>query len=142
MNDYESLSHTRWECKYHVVFVPKCRRKLLFGHAKKELGKILVELARQKECCIETGSFQPDHVHMVIRIPPKYSVAQVVGFMKGKSAIHIARLYSGKKRNYVGEQFWARGYFVSTVGKDEEAIKDYVRRQQAEDKRIDQLQLY
>ena len=142
MNDYESLSHTRWECKYHIVFVPKCRRKVLFGHVKKELGKILAELARQKECRIEAGSFQPDHVHMLICIPPKYSVAQVVGFMKGKSAIHIARLYSGKKRNFVGEQFWARGYFVSTVGKDEEAIKDYVRRQQAEDKRIDQLQLY
>ena len=142
MDDYQSLSHTRWECKYHVVFVPKCRRKVLFGQIRKELGKMLVELARQKESCIETGSFQPDHVHMVISIPPKYSVAQVIGYMKGKSAIHIARTYVGKKRNFVGEQFWARGYFVSTVGKDEQKIKDYIRHQEAEDKRIEQLKLY
>ena len=141
MDDALSLSHTRWECKYHVVFIPKCRRKILYGQINRGLGKVLAELARQKESRIETGSFQPDHVHMVISIPPKYSVAQVIGYIKGKSAIYIARTYAGKKRNFVGEQFWARGYFVSTVGKDEQMIKEYVRHQQAEDKRIDQLQL-
>ena len=142
MDDYASLSHTRWECKYHIVFVPKCRRKVLYGQIRKELGKILAELARQKESCIETGSLQADHVHMVISIPPKHSVAQVIGYIKGKSAIHIARSYAGKKRNFVGEHFWARGYFVSTVGKDEQKIKEYVSHQQAEDERIDQLRLY
>jgi len=141
MDDYQSLSHTRWECKYHVVFIPKCRRKVLYGHIRKELGKLLAELARHKESRIETGSLQPDHVHMVISIPPKHSVAQVIGYIKGKSAIHIARTYAGKKKNFTGEQFWARGYFVSTVGKDEQMIKEYIRHQEAEDKRIEQLKL-
>ena len=141
MDDYQSLSHTRWECKYHVVFIPKCRRKVLYNQIRKELGKVLAELARQKESRIESGSIQADHIHMVICIPPKYSVAQVIGYIKGKSAIYIARNYVGKKRNFTGEQFWARGYFVSTIGKDEEMSKEYVRRQQAEDKRIDQLRL-
>ena len=141
MDDYQSLSHTRWECKYHVVFIPKCRRKVLYGHIRKELGKLLAELARHKESRIETGSLQPDHVHMVISIPPKHSVAQVIGYIKGKSAIHIARTYAGKKKNFAGEQFWARGYFVSTVGKDEKKIKEYIRHQEAEDKRIEQLKL-
>ena len=141
MDDYQSLSHTRWECKYHVVFIPKYRRKVLFGHIHKELGKLLAELARHKESRIETGSLQPDHVHMVISIPPKYSVAQVIGYIKVKSAIHIARTYAGKRKNFTGEQFWARGYFVSTVGKDEQMIKEYIRHQEAEDKRIEQLKL-
>ncbi|MCL4552550.1 MAG: IS200/IS605 family transposase [Candidatus Marsarchaeota archaeon] len=141
MNDYQSLSHTRWECKYHVVFIPKCRRKVLYGHIRKELGKLLAELASHKESHIETGSLQPDHVHMVISIPPKHSVAQVIGYIKGKSAIHIARTYAGKKKNFAGEQFWSRGYFVSTVGKDEKKIKEYIRHQEAEDKRIEQLKL-
>ena len=141
MDDYQSLSHTRWECKYHVVFIPKCRRKVLYGHIRKELGKLLAELARHKESRIEKGSLQPDHVHMVISIPPKHSVAQVIGYIKGKSAIHIARTYAGKKKNFTGEQFWARGYFVSTIGKDEQMIKEYIRYQEAEDKRIEQLKL-
>ena len=141
MDDYQSLSHTRWECKYHVVFIPKCRRKVLYGHIRKELGKMLAELARHKESQIDTGSLQPDHVHMVISIPPKHSVAQVIGYIKGKSAIHIARTYAGRKKNFAGEQFWARGYFVSTVGKDEKKIKEYIRYQEAEDKRIEQLKL-
>lgn len=141
MDDYQSLSHTSWECKYHVVFIPKFRRKVLYGHIRKELGKLLAELARHKESRIETGNLQPDHVHMLISIPPKYSVAQVIGYIKGKSAIHIARTYAGKKKNFTGEQFWARGYFVSTIGKDEQMIKDYIRHQEAEDKRIEQLKL-
>ena len=142
MNDYESLSHTRWKCKYHVVFIPKCRRKVLYGHIRKELGKVFVELARHKESRIESGSLQADHVHLLISIPPKYSVSQVIGYIKGKSAIHIAREYGGKKKNFTGEHFWARGYFVSSVGKDEQMIRDYIRHQEAEDKRTDQLKLY
>ena len=140
MDDYASLSHTRWECKYHVVFVPKYRRKAFFGQIRKELGRIFAELARQKECRVEAGHLQPDHVHMLISIPPKYSVAQVVGYMKGKSAIYIARTYGKKSRNFIGEHFWARGYLVSTVGRDEEMIREYIRQEQ-EDQRLDQLSL-
>ena len=141
MRQVESLSHTRWECKYHIVFIPKCRRKTLFGQIRKELGDVFHRLARQKESLIEEGHIMPDHVHMMISIPPKYAVWQIVGFIKGKSAIHIARTYLGRKRNYVGQHFWARGYFASTVGRDEQVIREYIRHQEAEDRRIDQLQL-
>jgi putative transposase len=141
MRQVESLNHTRWECKYHVVFIPKYRRKTLFVQIRKELGEVFRRLAKQKESMIEEGHIMSDHVHMMISIPPKYAVSQVVGFIKGKSAIHIARTYLGRKRNYVGQHFWARGYFVSTVGRDEQVIRDYIRHQEAEDRRIDQLQL-
>jgi putative transposase len=116
MGTAESLSHTRWECKYHLVWIPKCRRKVLFGQLRKHLGEVLHDLAFQKESRILEGHLQADHVHMLVSIPPKYSVAQVVGFIKGKSAIHIARTYLGRRRNYHGMHFWARGYYVSTVG--------------------------
>lgn len=139
MDDLGSLSHTRWECKYHVVFIPKYRRKVLYGQLRKELGRVLADLARQKECEIIRGSLQPDHVHMEISIPPKYAVSQVVGYIKGKSAIWIARTYGGRKRNFVGEHFWARGYYVSTVGKDDTVIRAYIERQEKDDKRLDQL---
>jgi len=142
MNDYESLRHTRWECKYHIVFIPKCRRKALFGQLRRDLGPVLRELAGQKESRIEEGHLMLDHVHMLIAIPPKYAVAHVVGYIKGKSAIHIARTYGGKRQNIVGENFWARGYFVSTVGRDEVAIREYIRKQEREDERLDQLQLF
>ena len=141
MRQVESLSHTRWECKYHIVFIPKYRRKALFGQLRKELGEVFHRLARQKESRIEEGHIMSDHVHMMISIPPKYAVSQVVRYIKGKSAIHIARAYLGRKRNYVGQHFWARGYFASTVGRDEQVIRDYIRHQEAEDRRIDQLQL-
>ena len=141
MDDLASLAHSHWECKYHVVFIPKYRRKVLYGKIRKDLGRVFANLARQKECEIESGSLQPDHVHMLVSIPPKHSVSQVVGYIKGKSAIYIARTYRGKERNYVGEHFWARGLFVSTVGKDEEAIRDYIERQEQEDRRLDQLGL-
>lgn len=141
MNAYESLAHTKWECKYHVVFIPKCRRKQLYGQLRKDLGSVFRELARQKECRIEEGHLMADHVHMLVSIPPKYSVSQVVGFVKGKSAIQIARQYLGKKQNYVGMHFWARGYFVSTVGRDEATIREYIRNQEAEDRRIEQMSL-
>ena len=98
-------------------------------------------MARQKECEVEEGHLMPDHVHMLISIPPKHAVSQVVGYIKGKSAIHIARVYFDRKRNYVGQHFWARGYFVSTVGRDEAAIRDYIRKQEKEDKRLEQIRL-
>jgi len=114
---------------------------MLFGQIRKEMGEVFHRLARQKESLIEEGHLQPDHVHMMISIPPKYAVSQVIGFIKGKSAIHIARTYAGRKRNYVGQHFWARGYFVSTVGRDEQVIREYIRHQEKEDHRVDQLQL-
>ena len=141
MRQVNSLEHTRWECKYHIVFIPKYRKKVIFGKIRKELGEIFHSLARQRESLIEEGHMMPDHVHMMISIPPKYAVSQVVGFIKGKSAIHIARRYSGRQRNYVGQHFWARGYFVSTVGRDEQVIREYIRHQEKEDKRIEQMQL-
>ena len=141
MRSIESLSHTRWECKYHIVFIPKYRKKTIFGQIRKELGEVLRRLARQKESVIEEGHLMSDHVHMMISIPPKYAVSQVIGFIKGKSAIHIARIYAGRKRNYVGQHFWARGYFASTVGRDEQVIREYIRHQEAEDRRIDRLSL-
>ena len=130
------------ECKYHVVFIPKCRRKALFGELRKEIGPVFRELARQKECRVEEGHIMPDHVHMMLSVLPKYSVSQIMGFIKGKSAIHIARAYGGKKRNFVGENFWARGFFVSTVGRDEEVIRRYIQEQEKEDQRVDQMKLW
>ena len=141
MREVNSLNHTRWECKYHIVFIPKYRRKVLFGQIRKEMGEVFHRLARQKESLIEEGHLMPDHVHMMISIPPKYAVSQVIGFIKGKSAIHIARMYAGRKRNYVGQSFWARGYFASTVGRDEQVIRNYIRHQEKEDRRVDQMQL-
>ena len=114
MEDIESLNHTRWECKYHVVFIPKCRRKTLYGELRRHLGPVFKMLTEQKESRIEEGHLMVDHVHMMIAIPPKYSVAQVIGYIKGKSAIHIARTFGERKRNFVGQHFWACGYFVST----------------------------
>ena len=142
MDDYESLSHTKWDCKYHVVFIPKYRRKALYGELKPYLGEVFRKLALQKESRIEQGHLMADHVHMMISIPPKYAVSQVVGFIKGKSAIHLARTYGERKRNFVGQHFWARGYFVSTVGRDEAAIREYIKNQEQEDKRLDQLNLW
>ena len=143
MDDYESLlSHTKWECKYHVVFIPKYRRKVLYGELRQHLGDVFRKLALQKESRIEQGHLMADHVHMMISIPPKYAVSQVVGFIKGKSAIHLARTYGERKRNFVGQHFWARGYFVSTVGRDEAAIREYIKNQEQEDKRLDQLNLW
>ena len=125
MNNIGRLRHSVWECKYHLVWIPKCRRKVLYGQLRRELGEVFHELARQKECRIEEGHMLPDHVHVLMSIPPKYAVAQVVGFVKGKSAIHVARTF-GRRRNFVGQHFWARGYYVSTVGKDEEAVRKYI----------------
>ena len=142
MDEMGGLSHTTWECKYHVVFIPKCRRKTLYGELRQHLGEVFRKLAVQKESRIEEGHLLPDHVHMMIAIPPKYAVSQVIGFIKGKSAIHLARVYGERKRNFVGQHFWARGYYVSTVGRDETVIRDYIRNQEQEDKRLDQMNLW
>ena len=139
MDKEQSLSHSTWECKYPVVFIPKCRRRTLYGQLRRHLGEVFHNLARQKESKIEEGHLLPDHVHMLIAIPPKYAVSQVIGFIKGKSAIHVARVYGERRRNFTGQHFWARGYFVSTVGRDEAVIRDYIRRQAEEDRRLDQL---
>src|SRR6202011_2372578 len=135
MDESESLSHARWECKYHVVFIPKRRRKTLYAELRRPLGEVFRKLAMQKESRIEEGHLLADHVHMMISIPPKYAVSQVIGFIKGKSAIHLARVDGERKRNFVGQHFWARGYFVSTFGRDEEAIREYIRKQEEEDAR-------
>jgi len=142
VNDVESLSHTKWECKYHIVFIPKYRRKALYGALRQQLGEVLKQLAMQRESRIDEGHLMRDHVHMLVSIPPKYSVSQVVGYLKGKSAIHIARTFMGKPRNFTGESFWARGYFVSTVGRDEKQIREYIKKQEQEDQRIDQLTMF
>ena len=142
MDEYESLSHSKWECKYHVVFIPKCRRKALYEQLRIYIGEVFRRLAEQKESRVEEGHLLADHVHMLISIPPKYAVAQVIGFMKGKSAIHLVRVYGGRKKNFAGESFWARGYMVSTVGRDEKLIREYIRNQEEEDKRLDSMNLW
>ena len=141
MDEYQSLNHTQWECLYQVVFIPKCRRRTLYVELRKYLGEVFRRLAEQKESRVEEGHLMPDHVHMMLRIPPKYAVSQVVGFIKGKSAIHLARVYGERKRNFVGQNFWARGYLVTTVGRDEQMIRAYIRNQEIEDRRLEQLQL-
>ena len=138
----DKLNHSRWECKYHVVFIPKWRKKVLYSKLRKLLGVMFHELARQKESRIEEGHIMVDHVHMMISIPPKYSVSQVIGFMKGKSSIQIARKYLGRDKNYTGYKFWARGYYVSTVGRDEEMIRNYIRNQDKADRISDQIGLF
>ncbi len=142
MDKLESLSHTKWECKYHVVFIPKCRRKALYQELRRHLGEVFRSLAKRKESAIEEGHLRSDHVHMMIAIPPKYAVSQVIGYIKGKSAIHLARVYGERKRNFVGQHFWARGFWVSTVGRDEAVIRDYIQKQEEEDKRLDQMNLW
>jgi putative transposase len=125
-----------------VVFIPKCRRKVLYRELRRHLGEVFRQLAKQQESQIEEGHLMPDHVHMMIAIPPKHAVSQVVGYIKGKSAIHLARVYGERKRNFVGQHFWARGFYVSTVGRDEEAVRKYIREQEEEDKRLDQMGLW
>src|SRR3979490_313435 len=139
--EFNHLNHATWECKYHVVFTPKYRKKLLFGKIKRHLGQVFHDLARRKECRIEEGHLMPDHVHMLISIPPKYSVAQIIGYMKGKSSIWIAQNVERKMRNFLGHKFWARGYFVTTGGRDEEVIRAYIRNQELADRQLEQFEL-
>jgi len=142
MNNSRKLNHTNYDCKYHIVWIPKYRKKAIYGELRKYLGEVFRDLALQRESEILEGHLMGDHVHMLIAIPPKYSVAPVVGYIKGKSAIHIARTYAGKRRNFVGQSFWARGYYVSTVGRDEETVRKYIQKQENADKKIDQLELF
>ena len=142
MNNYNKLNHTTWDCKYHLIWIPKYRKKLIYGNLRRYLGEVLRELALHKESNIIEGHLMGDHVHLLISIPPKYAVSQVVGYIKGKSAIHIARTYAGRRNNFTGQNFWARGYFVSTVGRDEETVKKYIKRQEEADRKIDQLKLF
>ena len=137
MSEFGSLTHSRWDCKYHVVFIPKFRRKQLFGNIRKFLGPLFHQLATQKESKIIEGHLMCDHVHMCISIPPKHSVAQVIGYIKGKSAIAVARQFGGRKRNFNGESLWARGYAVSTVGFELEKVRKYIREQNDRDKNED-----
>ena len=127
---YESLSHSRWDCKYHIVFIPKGRKKILYGKIRKFFGPVFHEMASHRSSKIEEGHMLQDHVHMLIKIPPKYSVAEVIGYIKGKSAIAVARQFSGRKRNFNGERLWARGYAVSTVGFEEEQVRKYIQHQE------------
>jgi putative transposase len=132
MHDWKSQSHVKWDCKYHIVFIPKYRQKVLYGKLRKQIGKILRELCRQKGVEMQEGKAMSDHIHICLSIPPKYSVAHVVGFLKGKSAIRIHREILGEKR-MTGLHFWAKGYCVSTIGYDEEAVKRYIREQEEHD---------
>jgi putative transposase len=127
---YESLSHSRWDCNYHIVFIPKFRKKVLYGEIRKYLAQQFHELANQKGCKIIEGHMVQDHVHILMSIPPKYSVAEIIGYIKGKSAIAVARQFGGRKRNFNGERFWARGYAVSTVGFNKEQTRAYVKCQE------------
>ena len=142
MKDYKSLSHTRWDCKYHIVFIPKKRKKVIYGSLRKFLGEILHELAKQKGIEILEGHLMKDHVHMSLSVPPKFAVSNVVGYMKGKSAIAIARKFKGRQRNFNGEHFWTRGYFVSTVGLDEHVVREYIRHQEENDASYEQRSLF
>ena len=141
MNTFDSLKHTTWECKYHVVFIPKYRKKVLYQQLRRELGTVFRELVKRQESEVLEGHLMADHVHMLLWIPPKHSVSAVMGFVKGKSAIHVARVYAGRRRSFVGQHFWARGYWVSTVGKNEAAVRRYIQEQEKEDQRLDQLEL-
>ncbi|MFC1572683.1 IS200/IS605 family transposase [Candidatus Eisenbacteria bacterium] len=141
MREWQSQSHVRWYCRYHIVIVPKYRKRTIYGSLRKGIGKILRELCLQHGVELVAGHAMPDHVHMCLSIPPKFSVANTVGFLKGKSAIQIHRRYVGKARNFTGFHFWARGYFVSTIGLDEAAVRAYIHKQEEAERRHEQLSL-
>ncbi len=142
MEDYQRLNHTQWDCKYHVVFIPKRRKKAIYGAIRKHLGEVFHELARHKECEIVEGHLCSDHVHMRVSVPPKYVLSNVIGYIKRKSAISIARNFAGKRRNFTGENFWERGYYESTVGLDEDSVRKYIQNQEEQDERLEQLYIY
>ena len=139
--DKNSLSHTTWNCKYHIVFAPKFRRQVIYGKLKTDIGKILRELCERKEIEIIEAECCKDHVHMLMQIPPKYSVAEIMGYLKGKSSLIIFDRHANLKYKYGNRHFWCRGYFVETVGKNAKKIEEYIRNQQQEDKMYDQLSL-
>jgi len=141
MRDWQSQSHVRWYCKYHIVFVPKYRRRVIYGQLRRSIGRIIRELCQQQGVELVEGHAMPDHVHLCLSIPPKYRVATTVGWLKGKSAIRIHREFLGRERNFTGLHFWARGYCVSTVGLEEQVIREYIRNQEKEEKRQEEMQL-
>ena len=139
--DTESLTHTTWECKYHIVFAPKYRRQVIYNDIKKDIGVILRKLCEYKGIEIVEAQLMPDHVHMLVKIPPKYSVAQIMGYLKGKSSIMIFERHANLKYKYGNRKFWCTGYYVSTVGRNEKQIKEYIQNQLQEDKIEDQMSL-
>jgi len=139
MHEWQSLSHVRWECKYHIVIIPKYRKRMLYGRVKKHVGEVIREVCRQRGIELVEGHLMPDHIHMCVSIPPKHSVAFAIGFIKGKSAVRIHREILGNKK-VTGLHFWSRGYCVSTVGLDEETIRKYIREQEALEKRQGELE--
>ena len=141
MKDWQSQAHVKWDCKYRVVIVPKYRRNVFYGKMRRRIGEILRDLCRQKDVVLVEGNAMPDHIHMVLSIPPKYSVAMTIGYLKGKSAVRINRELMGTKGTLFGRSFWSRGYCVSTVGLDEDQIRRYVREQEELDQRQEELDL-
>lgn len=141
MNDNESLAHTTWNCKYHIVFAPKYRRREIYGKLRADIGKILRMLCQRKEVEIIEAECCPDHVHMLVKIPPKYSVAQIMGYLKGKSTLMIFDRHANLKYKYGNRHFWCRGYYVDTVGKNAKKIEEYIRTQLQDDIAEDQLSL-
>ena len=141
MRDWQSHSHVRWYGKDHMVFVPKYRRRVIYGQLRRSIGRILRELCQQQGVELGEGHAMPEHVHLCLRLPPKDSVANTVGWLKGKSAIRIPRELLGREKNFTGLHFWARGYCVSTVGLDEQMIREYIRNQEQEEKRQEELPL-
>ena len=141
MSDVQSLAHTKWNCKYHVVFAPKYRRQVFYGEKKREIGEILRRLCEWKGVTILEAECCPDHVHMLVRIPPKYSVSEIVGYLKGKSSLMIFEKHANLKYKYGNRHFWCRGYYVDTVGKNTAAIKAYIQNQIKEDLEYDQMTL-
>ena len=138
-NKSNSLAHTKWLCKYHIVFAPKYRRKVIYNQIRKDIGEILRELCRYKGVELLEGHMMPDHIHMMVSIPPKYSVSSVMGYLKGKSALMIFERHANLKYKYGNRHFWGEGYYVSTVGLNEETIRKYIREQEQRDQAIDRL---
>ena len=138
----KSLAHTKWNCKYHLIWIPTYRRKIIYGRYRREIGRILRQLCEYKGIEILEAQACSDHIHMLVKIPPKYAVSSIMGYLKGKSAISIARTFLGRRGNMTGQNFWARGYYVSTAGKDEEAVREYIRQQEEADRRLDQMNLF
>ena len=141
MREWQSQAHVKWECKYHIVILPKYRRKVLYGQIRRRIGTILRELCRQKDLVLEEGKALPDHIHMLLTVTPKYSVAMTIGYLKSKSAIRIHREVLKIKGTLFGRSFWARGYCVSTVGLDEHQIRAYIKEQEQLQKEQEQLEL-
>ena len=140
--DNKSLTHTKWECKYHLVFAPKYRRQVIYGKIKADIGRILRELCERKGIEIIEAECCPDHIHMLVRIPPKYSVSEIMGYLKGKSSLIIFDRHANLKYKYGNRHFWCRGYYVDTVGKNTAAIKSYIANQLKQDQECDQLSLF